>query len=259
MTFLLMLLAILSVTPVGVKAEETNTSQEETNTSQEETNASQDTGTKDTKKLSKGDVFTVDNNFALIESYNIGTCKFEITKNASNGNGEVKLIGVSDELRKKAYTISILKSTVSHQGVKYKITAVGKKAFANCKARRIYVNLKYLEKIEDSAFANCKNAYDFTIGKKNLKEIGSKAFAGCKRAENIQIYMAKKLKTIGSKAFYGCKKLKRISMYSSPNVKKIGKNAFKGIGKKCRISVSNAKIKKLCRKKGIPKTVTVVC
>lgn len=128
----------------------------------------------------------------------------------------------------------VMPSCVSHKGVDYQVTSVGKKAFAGCK------KLKKL-----------------TLGS-NLTSIGEKAFYKCSALTKVTI--PKKVKTIGKSAFQKCKKLKQITIKTKKLTSKtVKKNAFKGVGskyyKKVTVKVPGKKYvkkyKKLLRSKGL--------
>ena len=67
--------------------------------------------------------------------------------------------------------------TVIRNGISYKVTAIGDKAFRGSKVQSLAIG-------------------------KNVKNIGVESFAGCKSLKQIQI-KGTKLAKIGSKAFYG--------------------------------------------------------
>ena len=87
----------------------------------------------------------------------------------------------------------VIPATVTIQGKTYKVTTIGKKAFAGNKA---------LKKV--------------VIGK-NIKTIGSKAFTNCKKLKTIKIKTTKLTKkSVGAKAFKGINKKVKINV---PNKK----------------------------------------
>ena len=90
--------------------------------------------------------------------------KFKVTKTASP-TGAVTITGVKSKKVKKL-TVA---GTVTYKGNKFKITAIGSKAFANCKK---------LKKI--------------TITGKNLKKVGKKALKGIYKKCVIKVPKAKK-------------------------------------------------------------------
>lgn len=100
-------------------------------------------------------------------------------------------------------------------GQRYQVTAVGPKAFRNCKQTSKAV-----------------------IGK-NVVKIGKQAFAGCTAMKKATMKSGK-LTEIGSKAFYRCKALQTVTV-KSKKIKKVGKHAFKGIHKDAALKAPSAK------------------
>lgn len=112
---------------------------------------------------------------------------YKVTKQNSSEN-TVEYVGSS---AKKA-SVEI-PATITIQGKTYKVTTIGKKAFAGNKA---------LKKV--------------VIGK-NIRTIGSKAFSNCKKLKNIKIKTTKLTKkSVGAKAFKGINKKVKINV---PNKK----------------------------------------
>lgn len=122
-------------------------------------------------------------------------------------------------------------STVTVNGVSYKVT-----------------------KIADNAFSGCKKMTKVTIPS-TVTEIGASSFKNCTKLTSVTI--PKNVTKIGKNAFSGDKKLKTVTIKST-KVKTIGKNAFKGIAGKSTIKVPKSKkkaYKKLLKKAGYKKTV----
>lgn len=83
------------------------------------------------------------------------------------------------------------------------------------------------------------------------------AFKNCKKLKKVTI--GKNVTKIGKYAFSGCSKLKTIKIQTK-NLKNVGKNTFKGIHENAKIKVPSSnlkKYKKLLKKKGQSKTVTI--
>lgn len=122
-------------------------------------------------------------------------------------------------------------STITVNGVSYKVT-----------------------KIADNAFSGCKKMTKVTIPS-TVTEIGASSFKNCTKLTSVTI--PKNVTKIGKNAFSGDKKLKTVTIKST-KVKTIGKNAFKGISGKSTIKVPKSKkkaYKKLLKKAGYKKTV----
>jgi hypothetical protein len=138
-------------------------------------------------------------------------------------------------LKKTDLTKITVFSTVTLDGVTYKVTGVAAKAFkGNKKITAVTI-------------------------KKGVTSIGKNAFAGCTKLKKVTV-KSTTLKTIGAKAFYGCKSLKTNSLNKTKVINIVGKKAIKGINKKATIKVAKAKraaYKKLLAKKGQASTVKI--
>lgn len=124
-----------------------------------------------------------------------GIYRYEVTNSKVDGKGTARVIGFVKG--KNAKSVEIV-GTSSWNGISYKVTSVGKKAF--------YRNNKI---------------QNVTIGN-NVKTIYNGAFRECKNIENCTI--SSSVESIRSYAFYKCYDLKKLSI--GKNVKSIGKHAF---------------------------------
>lgn len=126
-------------------------------------------------------------------------------------------------------------STVSINGIKYKVTT-----------------------ISDNAFSGCKKLKSVTIGE-HVATIGNKAFFKCTSLKKITI--PAEIRKIGKQSLYGCKNLKNITIKTTRLTKKnIGNKAFKGIYSKVNIKVPKSKLKsykKFLRAKGVGKRAKI--
>ncbi len=139
----------------------------------------------------------------------------------------------------KATTINV-PNTVKFNGVTYKITEVGAKAFYNNKkAKKVKIG-KYVTKIGNSAFAGCKNLETVTGGAA-VKTIGANAYNGCIKLKKAPI--GAKVTSIGEKAFYNCNNM--TTMVIPVNVNKLGKQFA---GKTPKMKTVTVKTKKLTKK-----------
>lgn len=124
------------------------------------------------------------------EKVSVGGVSYE-----SVGNNEVSYNG-SEQVKKGAVTIP---NTVKVNGVSYRVTTVGKNAFAgNKKIKKV------------------------SLGK-NVKTIGKGAFKNCTFLTSVKF--PSNVKTVSDQAFYNCKKLKQVKLPAT--VKTIGKATFK--------------------------------
>ncbi|MBQ9155314.1 MAG: leucine-rich repeat protein [Eubacterium sp.] len=113
-----------------------------------------------------------------------GNGKYQVTNPAANGKGTVTMIG----LARKASSINV-PATIKYNGVSYKVTAIGAKAFANnTKVKTIKIG-KNVKKIGKQAFLNAKAAKKITILSKKLKakSVGAKAFKGAGASKGAKL------------------------------------------------------------------------
>lgn len=129
----------------------------------------------------------------------VKTVTYKNIKYKVTGSAQVSVTGAA----KKSIKTVTIPSSVKIQGKTYKVTAIGKKAFAGC-----------------------KKLTGVTIGA-NVTKIGVRAFYKCTALKKVVI--GKKVKSIGKQAFYGCKKLKSIVIKTAKlKNNKVGAGAFKG-------------------------------
>lgn len=124
------------------------------------------------------------------EKVTVGGVSYE-----SVGKNEVSYNG-AEKVKKGAVTVP---DTVKVNGVSYKVTTIGKDAFAgNKKIKKV------------------------SLGK-NVKTIGKGAFKNCTSLTSVKFPAS--VKTVSDQAFYNCKKLKQVKLPAT--VKTIGKATFK--------------------------------
>lgn len=108
---------------------------------------------------------------------------------------------ISGKIKKASQTIS---GKVRYQGVTYKVTAIGKKAFYGNKKVKTLVISSGIKKISISAFSKMKNLKKVTLGK-HVTNIGKKAFYGNKKLSKVKV-LSKKIKMVEKTAFKGIAK-----------------------------------------------------
>jgi len=116
--------------------------------------------------------------------------KYKITKVAGKNSGTVSCTAL---VSKKVSSVTV-PSTVSYGGKKYKVTAIGNKAFAGAsKLKKVTVGAN-VTKIGSKAFYQCKKLNRLTIKTKKLtsKTVGSKAFSGISKKAVVKVPKAKK-------------------------------------------------------------------
>ena len=81
----------------------------------------------------------------------------------------------------------IIPSEVEHNGLKYRVTAIGERAFAGCTRLQLVTMPETVEKIGAYAFYGCTGLKGrVTIGV-NVKSVGASAFYGCTFVTEVNI------------------------------------------------------------------------
>ncbi len=149
---------------------------------------------------------------------------YKVTKQGTTDGKKVGTVSVVG-LKKKSLKSCGIASTVKIGGVKYKVTAVGAKAFkGNKKFTKVTIG-KNVKTIGANAFANCKKVKSVNIKSTVLTQIGKNAFANSKKLTKVTI-KSKKLKKIGKNAFT-TKKGKKITFKVPSKKKKAYKKLIK--------------------------------
>lgn len=181
------------------------------------------------KSYAAGSRITINGEVHLYAQWKTSYTAKDKLKYKVTGKQAVSCVGTAN---KKASSIKIPDS-VKYNGITYKVTSIGAKAFyKNAKLKTVKIG-NQVTKIGASAFASNKKLASVTIGKG--------------------------MKSIESKAFYKDAKLKKVSIKSS-KLKTVKKSAFKGVYKKAKISVPKKKAKaykKLLKKAGLPSKASV--
>lgn len=115
--------------------------------------------------------------------YNFSGNEAEVTSYTHKRNESTAgLVILAENLRKKYSGVVKIPKSVTHNGIKYKVTSIG-----------------------ESAFFNCSDLESVTIPK-SVKSIGKSAFFGCSRLGTVVI--PKSVTSIGSATFSGCGSVK---------------------------------------------------
>ena len=129
-----------------------------------------------------------------------GTYKYKVVKAGTGGKGEVILTGTTRKKSDKKFVSLNIPGEVKMKGGTYKIsgykiTGIGKKAFAGYPYLKKVSIGKNVNRIEAQAFAGCKKLKSMTIKTNALtaKRVGSKAFKGISAKAVIKV-PAKKVK-----------------------------------------------------------------
>jgi hypothetical protein len=137
-------------------------------------------------------------------------------------SGNAYMTGICEEGRKPSGDIVIPK-TFTYDGVKYKVTKIGERAFdENITITSVEIPSTVTE-IGDYAFYECSKMTSVKIPS-SVKKIGDYAFQYCAVLKTVDISKKAKLKSIGESAFDSCMALEKIYI----NANKVGNCAFFG-------------------------------
>lgn len=106
----------------------------------------------------------------------------------------------------------IIPETVVFNGVNYRVTSIGKKAFDECKSLKSIIIPNSVMTIGEDAFRNCFSL-KYIAFTDSIKTIGKSAFCRCESLKAIII--PDSIKTISWGAFNQCKSLKAIAIPDS--------------------------------------------
>ncbi len=109
------------------------------------------------------------------QKFSVGRYTYKITK-VSGKKGNVSLVSVKTKYRKKLKK-AVVRASVKYKGYTFKVTAVGKKAFKNCKKLTKVTIGKNVKTIYAKAFYNCSKLKTLVVKGKALKKISKTAFA----------------------------------------------------------------------------------
>lgn len=136
--------------------------------------------------------------------FTVAKGKYVITKTAVGRIGTVECVGTEKMAKKGKLTIP---NTVKIQGITYKVTSIGKKAFYNCSKIKSVTIGKNVKVIKADAFRNCKNLKTVVIGD-GVTIIKTLAFYNCKNLKTITV--GKNVTTIEDHAFCKNRKLSKV-------------------------------------------------
>ena len=106
----------------------------------------------------------------------------------------------------------IIPDKVSYKGRKYTVTAIGRRAFAECDALSSITLPITITTIDNLAFTNCHNLYSISIPH-SVTTINYGAFSEC---ENLTVVtLPHSITTIGEQVFSGCRNLTSIILPNS--------------------------------------------
>lgn len=173
---------------------------------------------------------------------------YEITNNATDGTGTVKCTCLAYALipdEATAYQLfgnTVMPSTVTEDGVTYKVTSIAPDAFRGVKYFKSFTIGAYVTVIGNNAFYGCANLTKVSGGAR-LKTIGSNAFSRCPKLSSFKI-SSKVLSKIGTYAFAKDSKLKTVYIKSTTKLTKKGVKKSLKSSKVKTVKVKKSKVKK---------------
>ena len=173
---------------------------------------------------------------------------YEITNNATDGTGTVKCtclayVLIPDEATAfQLFGNTVMPSTVTEDGVTYKVTSIAPDAFRGVKYFKSFTIGAYVTVIGNNAFYGCANLTKVSGGAR-LKTIGSNAFARCPKLSSFKI-SSKVLSKIGTYAFAKDSKLKTVYIKSTTKLTKKGVKKSLKSSKVKTVKVKKSKVKK---------------
>ncbi|MBQ0085217.1 MAG: leucine-rich repeat domain-containing protein [Prevotella sp.] len=126
----------------------------------------------------------------------------------------------------------VVPESVTYEGVKYRVTTVGQRAFASCSSLLSVQLPQSVTVIQTAAFQFCPNLGNVVFPKK-LEEIGDFAFQNCTKITSVTI--PNSTKAIGGCCFDHCSALSNVTIGSG--LKKIKRGTFSYCQKLRNISI----------------------
>ena len=121
-------------------------------------------------------------------------------------------VEVAQSAEHKKYTGNIvIPSTIEYNGITYKVTNIGERAFYACKELTNITIPDSVTSIGDSAFSGCTSLTNITIPN-NVTSIGEWAFYGCTSLTSVTI--PDSVTSIGRGVFWDCTSLTNITILS---------------------------------------------
>ena len=110
------------------------------------------------------------------QTVKIGRLKYKVSKVRADGTGEVTLTGTAGKKDAKKLTSLKTGNTVKINKKDFKVTAIAKNAFKNCKKLKSALIGKYVSSIGAKAFNGCRALKKITVKSTKLKKVGKNAF-----------------------------------------------------------------------------------
>lgn len=125
------------------------------------------------------------------KSYTVDKMKYQVKDVGENGVGTVALAGSSYGRSSKKLTRLKIRDYVDIGGRKYRVAAVGKRAFKRYRNIQQVVIGNCVEEIGREAFANCRKLVRVNVKTHRLKSVGKHAFYKAHKDVRIRIPVSK--------------------------------------------------------------------
>ncbi len=126
------------------------------------------------------------------QTVKIGRLKYKVSKVRADGTGEATLTGTAGKKDAKKLTSLKTGNTVKINKKDFKVTAIAKNAFKNCKKLKSAVIGKYVSSIGAKAFNGCRALKKITVKSAKLKKVGKNAFKGIYAKASVKAPKAKR-------------------------------------------------------------------
>lgn len=126
---------------------------------------------------------STENKITKGKQYTVGNFIYKISNADTSGKGTVIITGT----KKKTLKSINIPNTVEINGIKFRVTAIGKSAFKGCKKVTSITIGKYISKINSSAFQSCKKLKKVKVKSSFIKKIGKNAFKGIHAKAKITV------------------------------------------------------------------------
>lgn len=167
--------------------------------------------------------------------FSSGSYQYKITNENTTGKGTVSVQGLA---KKKSVTSVTVPKTIKNNGIVYKVTAVGSKAFyKNNKIKTVNIG-NNVTLIGKNAFSQCSKLTKVILGNK-VTTISDYGFSKCKNLQTVSIGTG--LKKLGNGVFSDNAKLKSL-MITSKKLVTVGKSNLKNV-RNLKIKVPSSKVK----------------
>ncbi|MEE3461021.1 MAG: leucine-rich repeat domain-containing protein [Lachnospiraceae bacterium] len=106
---------------------------------------------------------------------------------STSTNGSVDIMGFKNNKLKNRTTVAIIPSTVTFNGITFKVQEIDQKAFMKCKRLKKAVIGNNVQVIGKSAFFKCRMLKVVQIKSLKIKSVGKYAFAGTKAKVRVKV------------------------------------------------------------------------